>query len=272
MNAIHTHRERTPMLQGKSALITGSLGGIGFEIADALARKGCSVLINGFAQPEVIEAQLNLLRATGAQAHYHGADISKTEDMDDMVQTAERLFGKVDILVNNAVTRHDATIEQLPPEKWAYALAVNLSAPYHFMHRLVPGMKARNWGRIINLASIYGVEGTANRSDYVATKHGLVGLTKVVALECATYNITCNALCPAAVHTPHLRQLITQRAQQAGVTEEALTADFLKARQPSQRFVQPSKVGALAAFLCSEDACDITGTPIPIDGGWQARA
>ena len=170
------------------------------------------------------------------------------------------------------MTRHDATIENLSPDKWAYALAVNLTAPYHFMHRLVPGMKARNWGRIINLASIYGVEGTANRSDYVATKHGLVGLTKVVALECAEYHITCNALCPAAVHTPHLKQLITQRAQDAGVSEEALTADFLKARQPSKRFVQPSKVGALAAFLCSDDAGDITGTPIPIDGGWQARA
>ncbi|NBS09231.1 MAG: SDR family oxidoreductase [Betaproteobacteria bacterium] len=260
------------MLQGKSALITGSLGGIGFEIAAALARKGCCVLINGFADEEVIEHQLKLLQETGAQAHYHGADISKPQEIDAMVLEAERLYGKVDILVNNAVTRHDAEIENLPPEQWAYALAVNLSAPYHFMHRLVPGMKSRNWGRIINLASIYGVEGTANRSDYVATKHGLVGLTKVVALECAEYNITVNALCPAAVHTPHLKKLITQRAQDAGVSEEALTADFLKARQPSKRFVQPSKVGSLAAFLCSEDACDITGTPIPIDGGWQARA
>jgi len=260
------------MLQGKSALITGSLGGIGFEIAAALARKGCNVLINGFGEADLIQNQLQLLRESGAQAHYHGADISKPEDIDAMVLEAERLYGQIDILVNNAVTRHDATIENLSPEKWAYALAVNLSAPYHFMHRLVPGMKARNWGRIINLASIYGVEGTANRSDYVATKHGLVGLTKVVALECAEYNITCNALCPAAVHTPHLKKLITQRAQEAGVSEEALTADFLKARQPSKRFVQPSKVGALAAFLCSDDAGDITGTPIPIDGGWQARA
>jgi 3-hydroxybutyrate dehydrogenase len=260
------------MLQGKSALITGSLGGIGFEIAAALARKGCSVMINGFGDDALIQNQLQLLRDTGAQAHYHGADISKPEDINAMVLEAERLYGHIDILVNNAVTRHDATIENLSPEKWAYALAVNLTAPYHFMHRLVPGMKTRNWGRIINLASIYGVEGTANRSDYVATKHGLVGLTKVVALECAEYHITCNALCPAAVHTPHLKKLITQRAQDAGVSEEALTADFLKARQPSKRFVQPSKVGALAAFLCSDDAGDITGTPIPIDGGWQARA
>ena len=182
------------MLQGKSALITGSLGGIGFEIAAALARKGCNVLINGFGEDALIQNQLQVLRDTGAQAHYHGADISKPEDIDAMVIEAERLYGHIDILVNNAVTRHDATIENLSPDKWAYALAVNLSAPYHFMHRLVPGMKARNWGRIINLASIYGVEGTANRSDYVATKHGLVGLTKVVALECAEYHITCNAL------------------------------------------------------------------------------
>ena len=178
----------------------------------------------------------------------------------------------MDILVNNAVTRCDALIEDLPPAQWSYALAVNLTAAYHLVRLTLPGMKQRNWGRIISLASIFGVEGTPRRTDYVVTKHGLVGMTKVVALECAGFNITCNALCPGLVDTPHIRGMIAERVAASGLTPAQVTDELLAPRQPSRRLVAPERVGALAAFLCSDDACDITGTPIAIDGGWQARA
>ena len=256
------------MLKGKTALVTGSTSGIGLGIAQALAQQGAHLILNGFGDAASALAQI---QALGVKAVHHPADMSKPSEIEAMMAFAQQ-HGGVDILVNNAGIQHVALVEDFPVDKWDAIIAINLSSAFHASRAVLPAMQKANWGRIINLASIYGVEGTANRSDYVATKHGLVGLTKVVALECAEYHITCNALCPAAVHTPHLKQLITQRAQDAGVSEEALTADFLKARQPSKRFVQPSKVGALAAFLCSDDAGDITGTPIPIDGGWQARA
>ena len=260
------------MLEGRSAIVTGSLDGIGFAIAQALARHGCAVLLNGFGEASLANERVGTLRALGVEADYHGADLSIVAQIEELVAFAQRRFGAVDILVNNAVTRFDAAVEDLPVDKWTYALAVNLSAPFHLMRLVVPGMKQRGYGRIINLASIYGVEGTPGRTDYVATKHGLVGMTKVVALETAGHGITCNALCPGAVLTPHIRNLIAARVAASGRSEQEVTADFLAARQPSKRFVLPEKVGALAAFLCSDDAADITGTPIPIDGGWQARA
>jgi len=260
------------MLNGRGAVITGSLGGIGYAIASALARQGCSVMLNGFGPDELIQSRVAELRSLGVDADYHGADISDARQVEDLVAAANRRFGQIDILVNNAVTRFDANIEDLPPEKWSYALAVNLTAAYHLIRLTLPGMKQRNWGRIISLASIFGVEGTPRRTDYVVTKHGLVGMTKVVALECAGFDITCNALCPGLVDTPHIRQRIAGRMAEMGLTEEQARAAFLEPRQPSKRFVTPERIGALAAFLCSDDACDITGTPIPIDGGWQARA
>ena len=260
------------MLKGKTALITGSLGGIGHAIAIALARKGCAVMVNGFGHEAQVDDSLAQLTALGVDAGYHGADLSVPAQVEELVSTTQRRFGRVDILVNNAVSRFDANIEDLPFEKWSYALAVNLTAPFLLTGLVLPGMKQRNWGRIINLASIYGVEGTPRRTDYVATKHGLVGMTKVVALECAGYDITCNALCPGAVYTPHMKKLIAERMAATGKPENEAIADFLGPRQPSKRFVQPEKVGALTAFLCSDDARDITGTPIPIDGGWRARA
>ncbi|OWT63928.1 3-hydroxybutyrate dehydrogenase [Candidimonas nitroreducens] len=260
------------MLNGRGAVITGSLGGIGYAIASALAGQGCSVMLNGFGPDELIQSRVAELRSLGVDADYHGADISDARQVEDLVAAANRRFGQIDILVNNAVTRFDANIEDLPPEKWSYALAVNLTAAYHLIRLTLPGMKQRNWGRIISLASIFGVEGTPRRTDYVVTKHGLVGMTKVVALECAGFDITCNALCPGLVDTPHIRQRIAGRMAEMGLTEEQARAAFLEPRQPSKRFVTPERIGALAAFLCSDDACDITGTPIPIDGGWQARA
>jgi 3-hydroxybutyrate dehydrogenase len=260
------------MLEGKAAIVTGSLDGIGYAIASALARHGCAIMLNGFGEPALVRERVSALREGGVDADHHPADLSDAARIEDLVTTAEQRFGRVDIVVNNAVTRFDAPIDELPVDRWSYALAVNLTAAFHLIRLTLPGMKARNFGRILNMASIYGVEGTPRRTDYVVTKHGLVGMTKVVALETAAFNITCNALCPGAVLTPHIRRLIAERAAATGQSEQAFAAEFLQARQPSKRFVTPEKIGALAAFLCSDDAADITGTPIPIDGGWQARA
>lgn len=260
------------MLKGTGALITGSLDGIGFAIAEALARNGCSVMLNGFGDSALVKQRLATLSELGAEADYHGADLSLPEQIEDMVAATERRFGRVDIVVNNAVTRHYAYVDELPVDKWNYALAVNLSAPFHVIRLAIPGMKKRRWGRIVNIASNYGVAGTPRRADYVSTKHGLVGLTKVVALEGLSHNITCNVICPGATYTPHARKLIAERMAASGKSEQDATADYLAGRQPSRRFIEPRKIGALAAFLCSDDACDITGTPIAIDGGWLANS
>jgi len=255
------------MLRGRTALVTGSLDGIGWAIAEALAAKGAAVMLNGFGEAAFIEQRV----ASLAKAAYHGADLSDPAQIEALVRDTESRLGPVDILVNNAVTRHNAPVEELPPEKWNYAIAVNLSAPFHLMRLTLPGMKRRRWGRIINLASTYGLIGTPQRSDYVATKHGLVGLTRVVALEAATFNITCNALCPALVATPNTRRLVAARQAASGQSEEQVTTAFIADRQATGRLVPAESVGALAAFLCSEEAADMTGTPIPIDGGWLSR-
>lgn len=256
------------MLQGRTALVTGSLDGIGWAIAAALAAKGCAVMLNGFGGAELVEQRLAALPRAG----YHGADLSDPTQIEALVRATEERLGPVDILVNNAVTRHNAPVDELPVEKWNYALAVNLSAPYHLIRLVFPGMKQRRWGRIINLASTYGLIGTAGRTDYCATKHGLVGLTRVVALEGAPFNVTCNALAPAAVATPNTARLLAERSAASGKPAAQVEAEFLAARQATGRLVTPERVAALAVFLCSEDAADMTGTPIAIDGGWLARA
>ncbi len=258
------------MLKGRSALITGSLDGIGFAIASALAAKGCNVMLNGFGDEAMIGERLKSLRAFGVDADYNGADLSVPAQIEDMVAAAEKRFGNVDIAVNNAVTRTWGNIDELAVEKWNYALAVNLSAPFHVLRLTMPGMKKRMWGRIINLASNYGLAGTRRRVDYVSTKHAVVGLTKVAALEGLPFNITANALCPGATLTPNARKLVAQRMQAKGLSEADATTDYLSDRQPSRRFIAPEKVGAFAVFLCSEDASEITGSPLAIDGGWLA--
>lgn len=258
------------MLHGRSALITGSLDGIGFAIAQALAKQGCAVMLNGFGDEAMIRERLQTLRELGVDADYHGADLSAPAQVEDLVATAQRRFGAIDIAVNNAVTRTWGEIDELPVEKWNYAVAVNLTAPFHVIRLTMPGMKQRKWGRIINLASNYGLAGTRRRVDYVSTKHGLVGMTKVAALEGLPYNITANAICPGATLTPNARKLVAQRMAAKGLSEEDATTDYLSDRQPSRRFIAAEKVGALAAFLCSDDASDITGTPVTIDGGWMA--
>jgi 3-hydroxybutyrate dehydrogenase len=258
------------MLKGRSALITGSLDGIGFAIASALADKGCNVMLNGFGERALVDDRLAILRGKGVDADYHGCDLSVPAQIEDMVASAQRRFGAIDIAVNNAVTRTWGEIDELAVEKWNYAVAVNLTAPFHVIRLTMPGMKQRMWGRIINLASNYGIAGTRRRVDYVSTKHGLVGMTKVAALEGLPYNITANALCPGATLTPNARKLVAQRMQAKNLNEEDATRDYLSDRQPSRRFIAPEKVGAFAAFLCTDDASEITGSPLAIDGGWLA--
>jgi len=260
------------MLIGKSAVITGSLDGIGYAIAHALAKQKCAVMLNGFGEHALVEQRLRELRALDVDAEYHGADLSVPAQIEDLVAAAIARFGKIDIVVNNAVTRTWGTVDVLPVERWNYALAVNLSAPFHLIRLALPGMKQRRWGRIINLASNYGVAGTKRRVDYVSTKHGLVGMTKVVALEGLEFNITANAICPGATLTPNARKLVAERMAAKGLSEADATVDYLSDRQPSHRFIAPEKVAALAAFLCSEDASEITGSPLPIDGGWLAQS
>lgn len=258
------------MLKGRSALITGSLDGIGFAIAQALARQGCAVMLNGFGEQPLISDRVRTLRDFDVDADYHGADVSVPAQIEDMVTTATRRFGGVDIVVNNAVTRTWGTIDELSVDDWNYAIAVNLSAPFHVIRATMPAMKQRRWGRIINLASNYGLAGTTRRVDYVSTKHGLVGLTKVAALEGLPYNITANAICPGATLTPNAHKLVAQRMAAKNLSEADATTDYLSDRQPSRRFILPEKVGAFAAFLCSDDASEITGSPLTIDGGWMA--
>lgn len=263
----------TGALRGRTALITGSLlDGIGFSIALALAARGCNVMLNGIGDVSAADAQVQRLRDAGGEACFHRADVADAAQLEGLVAQAQDRFGHIDILVNNAVTRFNASIDTLPVEKWQQALAVNLTAPFLLTRLLLPGMRQRNWGRIINLSSVLGLSGTPGRTDYVVTKHGIAGMTKVVALECADTAITCNALCPGAVETPHIRRLIETRAAAAGQSIEEYTREFLDARQPTRRFIPPARVGALAAFLCSEEAGDITGALLPIDGGWLARA
>ena len=258
------------MLKGRAALVTGSLDGIGYAIARDLAGKGCAVMLNGFGDDALVRDRVTALRGLGVEADYHGADLSVPGEIEDLVATTERRFGAVDIAVNNAVTRTWGSIDELPVEKWNYAIAVNLTAPFHVIRLTMPGMKKRRWGRIINLASNYGVTATTRRADYVSTKHGLVGLTKVAALEGLPYNITANAICPGATLTPNARKLVAERMAQKGLSEEEATVDYLSDRQPSHRFIPPEKVAALAGFLCTDDASEITGTPLAIDGGWLA--
>ncbi len=260
----------TLMLSGRTALVTGSLDGIGFAIADALAAQGARVMLNGFGEEALVASRVTQLRTHGVGAEYHGADLADPAQVEALVAETEARLGPVDILVNNAVYRHWDSIEDYPPEKWQQALAVNLTAPFLLMRRTMGGMKQRRWGRIINLASTYGLRGAARRADYCSTKHGLVGLTRVAALEGLDFNVTANALCPGAVDTPNTRRTLSTRRAQSGASEEETMRAFMVGKQPSRRLVTPERVAALAVFLCSDAAQDITGTPLAVDGGWLA--
>ncbi len=258
------------MLHGKSALVTGSLGGIGFAAAKALATQGCNVMLNGFAPEETIHARVAELEALGVRAAYHGADLRQPAQIAELVQNTADMFGSLDILVNNAVMRFSGAIENFAPEHWDEALAVNLSAPFHAIRLSLPGMKTRGWGRIVNIASIYGLFATVDRVDYITTKTALIGMTRAVALECARSAITCNAICPGTVLTPAIDRRIQNEMQRDGLPREEAEERFLAARQPSRRFVADDNVGGLIAFLCGPYSGDINGAALPIDGAWTA--
>jgi len=260
------------MLQGKTAIVTGSTSGIGLGIARALAGAGANLMLNGFGDPEQIEAlRSGLAREFGVKVAYSGADISKPEQIRAMVGAALDELGSADILVNNAGIQFTAPVESFPPERWDAVLAINLSSVFHAIQAALPKMKARNWGRIINIASTHGLVASVEKSAYVAAKHGVLGLTKVVALETATTGVTCNAICPGWVLTPLVQQQIEARAEREGISVVQAKSDLLAEKQPSGEFATPEQIGAFCVFLCSESAAQIRGAALPVDGGWLAQ-
>jgi 3-hydroxybutyrate dehydrogenase len=260
------------MLKGRTAVITGSTSGIGLAIAEALAGAGCTVVLNGLGEATAIEAVRKNIESTfKIKAGYHPADMSKPEEIAQMIAYTAREFGGVDILVNNAGIQHTAAVDEFPESKWDAIMAINLSSNFHAIKAALPEMKKKNWGRIINVASVHGLVGSVNKAAYVAAKHGVVGLTKVVALETAETGITCNAICPGWVRTALVEAQITALAQNNQTTVEQSAIDLLSEKQPSKRFVEPSEIGQLCVFLASDAARNITGLSMPIDGGWVSR-
>ncbi len=260
------------MLKGKTALVTGSTSGIGLGIARQLAAQGANIILNGFGDADAPRAEvLQAGSAHGIRVGYHGADMSKPADIADLFKFAESEYGGVDILVNNAGIQHVANVEDFPVEKWDAVIAINLSSAFHTTRLAVPGMRAKNWGRIINLASAHGLVASAGKSAYVAAKHGLVGLTKSVALETATTGVTCNAICPGWVLTPLVQKQIEARAEKGGISVEQAQKELLGEKQPSLQFVTPEQLGDLAVFLCSPGASNVRGVAWNVDGGWVAQ-
>ena len=257
----------SPALRGRTALVTGSSGGIGLAIATHLAAAGADLVLHGLETPEAVAPVLATLTAThGIAARYIPAQLADPAAITALVAEA----GPVDILVNNAASRHFGPVEAMPPEAWDTDIAVNLSAAFHLVRLTLPGMRARGWGRIVNLSSIYGLVGAAGRVGYVTTKTALIGLTRAVALETADSGITCNAVCPGTTLTPNIEGRIEAIMAEAGLDRAAADARFLAGKQPTGRFVQAEAVGAMVAFLCGPGGRDITGAALPMDGGWSA--
>jgi 3-hydroxybutyrate dehydrogenase len=259
------------VLKGKIAIVTGSTSGIGLGIARALAAQGAGVLLNGFGSQAEIDAVRREIGARGVPVGYSAADVSKPAEVVAMVAAATRELGRVDILVNNAGIQHVAPVEEFPPEKWDAILAINLSAAFHAVRAVLPQMKQRGWGRIINIASVHGLVASVNKVAYVAAKHGLVGLTKVVSLETAASGVTCNAICPGFVLTPLIQKQIDDIASREKLTQEQARARLLGDKQPSLQFATPEQIGALAVFLCSDAAAQMRGAALTVDGGWAAQ-
>jgi 3-hydroxybutyrate dehydrogenase len=263
---------KTSMLSGKTALVTGSTSGIGLGLARALAEQGANIVFNGFGDAQQIDKlHTDIGQEFGVQTAYHNADMSKPAEIEAMMQFAAQKFGSVDILVNNAGIQHVANIEDFPPEKWDAVIAINLTSAFHTTRFALPGMKANNWGRIINLASVHGLVGSAQKSAYVAAKHGLVGFTKVTALETAQTGITCNAICPGWVLTPLVQKQVDDRAARDKLSNEAAKQALLAEKQPSGEFVTPEELGALAVFFCSPAGNQVRGVAWNMDGGWAAQ-
>ena len=259
-------------LAGRGAIVTGSTSGIGLGIARALAARGADIILNGFGEAREIEKLRTSLAAEhGVTVAYDDADMSMPEAVAAMVARAAAALGQVDILVNNAGIQHVAPLESFPPEKWDAILAINLSAAFHATRAVVADMKSRGWGRIVNMASAHGLVASPFKSAYVVAKHGLIGLTKVTALEAAESGVTCNAICPGYVWTPLVEKQIGDQAKAHNVSRETVIRDVLLAQQPNKKFATVEEIGALAAFLCSDAAGSITGTALPVDGGWTAH-
>ena len=260
------------MLKGKTALVTGSTSGIGLGIATRLAAEGANIVLNGFGERSEIERISAELQAQGrVDVAYDAADMTKPESSAAMLRKAIARFGAVDVLVNNAGIQHVAPVEEFPPDKWDAIIAINLSAAFHTVRAALPAMKARRWGRIVNIASAHALVASPFKSAYVAAKHGIAGFTKTVALEVAEHGITANAICPGYVLTPLVEKQIPDTAKARGITEEQVKRDVLLAAQPTKKFVGVDEVAALAAFLCSEQAASITGALLPVDGGWTSQ-
>ena len=259
------------MLNGKTAIVTGSTSGIGHGIAEALAGAGVNIVLNGLGTEADNKDAIDKVRAHGTKVVFSPADMSKPDQIIAMVKMAEESFGSVDVLVNNAGIQHVSPIEEFPPEKWDAIIAINLTAAFHAIRTAVPGMKARQWGRIINTASAHSIVASPFKSAYVSAKHALNGLTKTVALELATFKITCNCISPGYVWTPLVEKQIPDTMKSRNLTREQVINDVLLHAQPTKEFVTIEQVAALALFLCGDDAAQITGTNLSIDGGWTAE-
>lgn len=256
------------MLKGKTALVTGSTSGIGLGIAKALARQGANIVVNGFG--DALTPQ-NEIQALGVEVAYHGADMSKPAEIEAMMAFAAQRFGRVDILVNNAGIQHVAPVQDFPVERWDAVIAINLSSAFHATRLALPAMQAANWGRIINVASVHGLVASVQKSAYVAAKHGLIGLTKVTALENATTGVTCNAICPGWVLTPLVQKQVDDRAQANGWSNEESVRRLLGEKEPSMQFTTPDELGELAVFFCSPAGNNVRGVAWNMDGGWAAQ-
>ncbi len=259
-------------LEGKNAIVTGSTSGIGLGVAEALAGAGANVMLNGFGPADEIErVRAEIAGEHRVKALYNGADMTKPAEIVGMADAAAAAFGSVDIIVNNAGIQHVSPIEDFPTEKWDAIIAINLSSAFHLTRATFAAMKARKWGRVINIASAHGLVASPFKSAYVAAKHGILGLTKTVALEGAEHGITSNAICPGYVLTPLVEKQIPDTAKARGISEEAVVRDVLLAAQATKQFVTTGQLGALAVFLCTDAAAQITGTALPMDGGWTAH-
>ena len=256
------------MLKGKTALVTGSTSGIGLAIAKSLAQQGANIVLNGFGDSAAPKAEVEAL---GVRAEYHGADMSKPGQIEDMMKFAASKFGRVDILVNNAGIQHVAKVEDFPTERWDAIIAINLTSAFHTTRLAIPAMREANWGRVINIASAHGLVASAQKSAYVAAKHGVVGLTKAVALETATTGVTVNAICPGWVLTALVQKQIDDRAAREGITVAQAQNDLLGEKQPSLQFTTVEQLGGLAVFLCSPAADQVRGQAWAMDGGWTAQ-
>ncbi len=256
------------MLKNKTALVTGSTSGIGLGIAKALASQGANIMLNGFGDVEGAKAEV---AALGVQVGYHGADMSKPADIEAMMAAAAEQFGRVDILVNNAGIQYVAPIEQFPAERWDAIIAINLTSAFHTTRLALPAMQTAGWGRIINVASVHGLVASAQKSAYVAAKHGIVGLTKVTALENATTGVTCNAICPGWVLTPLVQKQVDAKAEALGISNEEAKRVLLAEKEPSLQFTTPEELGELAVFFCSAAANNVRGVAWQMDGGWTAQ-